>query len=135
MKITTVQFEAGTDYMISKLYLDGVYYCYIIEDVLRKEKIKGKTAIPRGVYDIGITMSNRFKKYLPLLLNVPNYKGIRIHTGNTSDNTEGCLIPGLRLGQLNGKRAVLDSKKAFEYLFFSISNALDRGEDVTIELK
>jgi hypothetical protein len=134
MKITTVQFETGSDYMISKLFVDGIYECFIMEDPLRDVKIHGITAIPRDTYEIIVTMSNRFKVMLPLLLNVSNYKGVRIHKLNVATETEGCLGPGLRLGQLNGKRAVLDSKTAFDRLFLKINKALARGEKVTIEL-
>lgn len=135
MKITTEQFELGKDYMISKCYVDGVYQCYIMEDDLDDIKEYGKTAIPRDTYDVIITMSNRFKKPLPLLLKVPNYEGVRIHSGNTALNTEGCLLPGLNLGYLGGVRAVTDSRTAFLMLFKKIETALNKGEKVTIELK
>lgn len=136
MKITTEILDKGPDYTISKLFIDGVYCCYIIEDVLRDgPKVFGRTAIPRGVYNVVVTMSNRFKRLLPLLENVPGYAGVRIHPGNTSSDTEGCLLPGLRIGMLEGKRAVLDSKPAFSLLFSSIQRALKEGEKVTIELK
>lgn len=135
MKITTEKFELGNTYMISKLYVNGVYQCYIMEDDLDEVKEHGKTAIPRGVYDVIITMSNRFKKPLPLLLKVPNYEGVRIHPGNTELNTEGCLLPGLHLGYLGGLRAVTNSREAFEMLFKKIETALNKGEKVTIELK
>jgi hypothetical protein len=78
------------------LYVDGIKECYICEDMVRPkgEKIYGQTAIPEGRYEIKITMSNRFKRELPLLLNVPNFEGIRIHSGNHEGHTEGCLLPG-----------------------------------------
>lgn len=135
MKIKTVQFEKGIDYMISRVYVDGVYECYFMEDPLRDVKIHGITAIPRGTYEIVVTMSDRFKKMLPLLLNVSNYRGVRIHKLNVATETEGCLGPGKRLGSLDGKRAVLDSKNAFDALFLKINNALEKGEKVFIELK
>jgi len=135
MKITTKVFESGADYTISRLFINDLYYCYIMEDKIREEKIKGITAIPRGTYDVIITMSNRFKRMLPLLLNVPNYEGVRIHTGNVSTDTEGCLLPGLSLGTVNGKRAVTNSRQAFEMIYKKIETALNKGEKVTIELK
>lgn len=136
MKITTEVYKTGKDYTISKLYVDGVYQCYIMEDVIRKgPKVFGETAIPRGIYNIVVTMSERFKKLLPLLQNVLNFSGVRIHPGNTSLNTEGCLLPGTDIGELGGKVAVLDSKPAFSALYGKIKAALDRGEKVTIELK
>ena len=68
-------------------------------------KIAGKTAIPAGTYLVKKTMSPRFKKVLPEILNVPNYTGVRIHAGNTAADTEGCLL----LGFNHAKGAVLDS--------------------------
>lgn len=136
MKITTQIFETGADYTISRLYVDGVYCCYIMEDVIREgDKLYGKTAIPRGVYNFVVTMSNRFKRLLPLIEGVEGFSGVRIHPGNTSQDTEGCLLPGLRLGSVDGKRAVLDSRQAFSLLFSSIQRAIKENEKITIELK
>lgn len=79
---------------IGELSINGKFECYTLEDVERVEKVKGKTAIPKGRYQVIITMSNRFKVELPLLLNVPNFEGIRIHAGNKATDTEGCLLLG-----------------------------------------
>lgn len=79
---------------IGNLYVDGAWFCYVLEDVVRSTKIAGRTAIPAGRYRVVLTMSPRFGKLMPLLLDVPNYSGVRIHPGNTADDTEGCLLPG-----------------------------------------
>lgn len=93
-------------YTISPLSIDGNRICEVLEDedrglkqtdsldVILSKKIKGKTAIPVGTYEIKITYSPRFKKYLPLLIAVPGFDGVRIHSGNTAEDTEGCILCG-----------------------------------------
>lgn len=72
--------------------------CWTLEDVVRPNNIKidGRTAIPEGKYRVIVSMSNRFKRLMIELLNVPNFKGIRCHSGNTSKDTEGCIIVAKR---------------------------------------
>jgi hypothetical protein len=82
------------DSTIGELSIDGVFVCYTLEDKMRDKKIQNVTAIPYGRYEIIINYSNRFKQYMPLLLNVPNYEGVRIHSGNKSTHTEGCILVG-----------------------------------------
>ena len=86
----------GAEYTIGKLYIDGAYFCDTLEDTVRTgEKIAGKTAIPAGTYKVKMTWSPRFKRYLPEILNVPNFSGVRIHAGNSALDTEGCVLLGL----------------------------------------
>ena len=77
-----------------EMYLNGEFFCYTLEDVVRPRgiKIKGHTAIQAGTYEVVVTMSNRFKRMMPLIKEVPMFKGIRIHGGNTHKNTEGCIL-------------------------------------------
>ena len=77
---------------IGRLYIDDVFFCFTLEDVERDVKIYGKTAIPKGLYKVILTRSERFKRVLPLLLEVPGFEGIRIHNGNTAEDTEGCIL-------------------------------------------
>ena len=79
---------------ISDVYIDNKWFGYVLEDKVREVKIKGQTAIPYGTYEVIINMSNRFKVLMPLLLNVPNFTGVRIHWGNRSIDSEGCLLLG-----------------------------------------
>lgn len=82
---------------VGELYLGEEFLCYCLEDTVRKGMVKvyGKTAIPSGKYEIVINFSDRFKKMMPLLLDVPGFTGIRIHSGNIAADTDGCLLTGL----------------------------------------
>ena len=80
---------------IGTLFVDGEQLCYTLEDVVREQKVYAQTAIPAGRYRVQVTMSPRFKRMLPLLHDVPNYSGVRIHPGNTAEDTEGCILPGM----------------------------------------
>ena len=74
---------------VGTLAIDGTFECYTLEDKVREKKIKGITAIPAGRYKVIITESPRFKRPLPLQLNVPGFEGVRIHPGNDAGDTEG----------------------------------------------
>ena len=115
---------------IGELYHDDEFLCFILEDVVREEKIKNETAIPYGKYEVVVTYSPRFRRNLPLLLDVPNYSGVRIHPGNKASQTEGCLLPGTR----KGTDFVFESKKAFDSLYKKIVDAKKAGEIVTITI-
>jgi hypothetical protein len=64
------------------------------EEEIKELKVYGETAIPSGIYPITLTYSPKYKKNMPLINNVKGYSGIRIHSGNTHKDTEGCLLVG-----------------------------------------
>ena len=110
MRLVLKRIAFRKTYTIGKLYVDGVYFCDTLEDPVREgEKIYGRTAIPAGKYDVLITMSPRFRKMLPLLLNVPGFEGVRIHSGNNADDTEGCILVGVndKPGWISQSRATM----------------------------
>lgn len=115
MKLELKRTDKQKDCTIGELYVDGKFECYTLEDVVRDngQKVNGATAIPPGKYDLVINFSNRFQKLLPLLLNVPNFEGVRIHTGNTSQDTEGCVL----VGRVKSGNTISESKLAFAHLF------------------
>lgn len=143
MKLLLKRNEFFDDTTRGELFVDGKFFCFVCEDRDRgltnemtleeidDKKIYGKTCIPYGMYQVDITASTRFKRLLPILLNVKGYSGIRIHAGNTSAQTEGCLLPG-RQKDPRG-RGVLQSKLALDELFPLIKTAVEH-EGCTIEI-
>ena len=116
---------------IGDITFDGEWICYSLEDTVRKEgeKVYGKTAIPMGKYELAISFSNKFKKELPLLLSVPNFDGVRIHSGNTADDSLGCIL----VGKSKGKDYVGDSRTAFNELYPKIEHAM-KNRKVIMEI-
>jgi len=120
---------------ISNVTVNGDFLCFILEDKDRKleeggTKVYGKTAIPRGFYEIVMDYSPKYKKNMPHILDVPQFEGIRIHPGNKEDDTEGCLIPGMDYKT----DLVSESKVAYEKLLSLMLSAWTAGEKVTIEI-
>jgi hypothetical protein len=125
MELTLQRNDHSAISTIGDLFLDGKFECHILEDVDRglhqdmlldeiiHKKIPKRTAIPSGRYEIKLTWSKRFQKVLPQIMNVPGYDGVRIHSGNTAVDTEGCLMPGTT----KGVDAVYNSKVAFNSLY------------------
>jgi hypothetical protein len=94
MELKVIRETFTEDSTIGKMYINDVYHCYTLEDKVREVKVQNVTAIPKGRYEVIINFSNRFKQQMPLLLNVPNFEGVRIHFGNYSKDTEGCILVG-----------------------------------------
>ena len=127
MKITIKRLHKTNTSTIGELLIDGIFECYTLEDVEREVKVKSETAIPKGTYKVIINQSNRFKRLLPLLLDVPNFEGVRIHSGNSNHDTEGCIL----VGQTRGKDYIGKSRKAFDKLF----KKMQAAKDITITIQ
>ena len=141
MKLTLKRIALRSTYTIGRLYVDSNYFCDTLEDTVRdlnkdgkfdngEKKVYAKTAIPYGTYEIKWTYSPRFKKYTPQLMNVPSFEGIRIHAGNTSADTEGCIL----LGENKQVGKVLNSRATINKFYPLIKKACSNGK-VTIEIK
>lgn len=132
MKLRLVRTELTPDYTTGALYVDGAFECYTLEDTVREPgvKVHGQTAIPAGTYKVIINMSARFKRLLPLLLNVPGFEGVRIHPGNSAANTEGCVL----VGRKKSPGWLGESVLAFEPLFARLQAAARKGEDIELEI-
>lgn len=114
---------------MGEMYINGALQCYTLEDVVRSYKIPGQTAIPAGRYKVVVTYSPAFDAYLPLLLNVPNFEGVRIHTGNTADHTRGCIL----VGGTQGNNFVGLSRDAFKSLFKRLDQVAS-SEEIAITI-
>ena len=140
MKIDLHRKYKKDGYTIGKLSINGKSICDTLEDTdreltsdmseeeIKKRKVFGKTAIPVGEYKVVMTYSNRFKKQMPLLLDVKGFNGIRIHSGNTAEDTEGCIL----CGKNSEKGKVLNSKVFTELVYQHIRYGINEG--VTIKI-
>mgnify|MGYP003433372607 FL=1 len=121
MILTLVRKEVVGRATIGDLSVNGRFECFTLEDLERHNKIPGETAIPKGTYQILLTHSPRFKRTLPLLVNVPGFDGIRIHPGNTDKDTEGCILVGVFV--VNGR--LTNSQAAFDRMYLKLAQARD----------
>jgi hypothetical protein len=112
MELKVIRKEFTDSSTIGEMWIDNTFFCYTLEDVKREVKIYGETCIPYGRYKVIVNMSNRFKVMMPLLLDVPQFEGIRIHKGNKAIDTHGCILVGLD----KTKDAISLSKIAYEKL-------------------
>lgn len=115
---------------IGDLFLNGKWWCFTLEDMVRPPgvKIKGETAIPVGTYKIRLDFSSRWKRDMPHILNVPMFTNIRIHGGNTNKATEGCIL----VGKERGQSSIWNCKPALEGIITALSRASD--EENVIEI-
>ncbi len=124
----------GSSATIGELLVNDKHLCDTLEDRVRPEgeKVYGKTAIPEGAYEMVLSYSPRFKKILPEILNVPNFTGIRIHSLNKAEESEGCI----GVGEWNGKDTnwISNSRIAFNELMSLLQKAANNKEKITITI-
>ena len=116
MKLILTRIARKAEYTIGRLEDEnGKRICDTLEPTWRdykggELKITKKSAIPEGSYRVVVTKSQRFGIYLPLLVGVPGFEGVRIHAGNTSRDTEGCILVGhnLQVGKVLWSRITLE---------------------------
>lgn len=135
MHLKVVREYFGPNKTLGTLYIDGEKFGYTCEDTDRKleeagasAKIAKMTAIPRGSYRVIIDMSERFKKLMPHILAVPFFSGIRIHSGNTEKDTEGCLLVGFT----RSIESIGDSRRAMGELIRVLQ---ETKEEITITIE
>lgn len=138
MELILTRVCKNKDYTEGRIEIDGTPFCDTLEPTWRDvgwghlgRKVEGRTAIPEGRYPVVITRSPRFGEWLPLLLHVPLFEGIRIHAGNSVHDTAGCILVGCR----RKPGLLLDSRLWVYRLKRKIVEAKARGEGVWIVVK
>jgi len=138
MKIVLKRKIGNAKFTEGRMYIGDKFECFTVEDADRKleaggTKVQNQTAIPRGTYKVVMSYSQRFKKVLPEVLNVPGFTGVRMHAGNSSADTEGCIIVGA-LNDSMDDDFVGSSKVAMSRLAPKIVDALANKQTVTLEV-
>lgn len=139
IRLTVERTDKGSTYTTGRLYINREYFCDTLEDTDRglnfhmsepeisRIKVYGKTAIPYGIYKVRLSYSPKFKRILPELLNVPGYKGIRIHRGNSDEDTLGCLLVGKLIRQGYITKSTITEE--------ALIKALQSDTEIEIEIK
>lgn len=121
-------------YTVGKLFVNNEYFCDTLEDKYRDldkdTKVYGETAIPCGTYGVILSISKRFKRVLPEILDVPGFTGIRIHSGNTAKNTEGCIL----VGKNKIKGGVIDSRITLDSLMDKLADTKKISIQIFIDM-
>lgn len=147
MKLDVVRTQFGKDATNGMLFVDGVFECFTLEDEVRDIKVMSETAIPLGEYEIKFRniggfdtkykarYGSTFHKGMLELQDVPNFKYILIHTGNTDQHTAGCLLIGETQQDLDkGKDGFVGgSGDAYKKFYPKVRDALIAKEKVTIK--
>lgn len=143
MEIKLIRKYYKAQYTLGHLYVNNRFFSDTLEPpskhltercstaTIQKAKNEGFRAIPTGRYRILITRSRRFGRWLPLLLNVKGFEGIRIHAGNKPEDTRGCIL----LGFNRRKGYVLDSTRCMLTLVKMMTEAIAKGEKVFVEVR
>lgn len=139
MKLQVKRFWPNDQCVQGVLYVNGAAECYTLEDPVREVegqpvtewKVVNQTAIPLGSYEVVIDYSERFKRPMPHLLNVPGFEGIRIHSGNTANDVSGCILVGVK--RVNDY-VLAEAHIAFDALMLKLNQAVIDADKIEIEV-
>ena len=128
--------------VLGSLFINGKFQCNTLEDFdrglkstmsesqIKGIKIQNQTAIPLGTYKVILSYSPRFNRVLPLILNVKGFKGVRIHSGNNEEHTEGCIL----VGQSIEKNYLVKSRLAYLKLHSKLVKA-SKSQEIFIIIR
>lgn len=140
MNIVLPRFYFGNTRTIGRIFIDGEFFCYSLEDKVReipyleveKWKVPKETAIPFGLYTVILDYSTRFKTLMPHILGVDGFTGIRIHGGNTEADIEGCIAVGMNFNRVEYK--ISNCAPALDGIIRKLTTAAHDGEKTTIKI-
>ena len=140
MKLSLLRKPSFAGATIGTLYIDGVFACHSLEDEIREVagqdvihwKVRGKTAIPSGSYRVTLDYSPRFGTDTPTINSVPGFTSIRMHAGNYSEDTEGCILLGMQATDVSLIGGT--SRPAVNLVKQELLQALERGQGITIDI-
>jgi hypothetical protein len=131
MNIQVNRIFKGDTYTIGHLFVNDKYVCDTLEDEVRPgKKVFAETAIPAGTYTVTWSFSPHFCRNMPEVLNVPGFRNIRIHAGNDSSDTEGCIL----LGQNKVKGRIINSRECCVTVYDLIFKAFKNKEKIILQI-
>jgi hypothetical protein len=147
MKLNLVRTQFGADATNGILFINGVFECFTLEDEVRDVKVYGETAIPKGTYNIEFRKEGGFhNRYSARYKNahygmleikdIPNFKWVLFHSGNTDENSAGCVLVGDTQQDLDVSKDgfIGSSRNAYKKMYEKIALPMVNGEKVTLEI-
>jgi len=146
MKILVRRFLSNKNETLGVMLIDGLPVAWTCEDEHREKKVMEETRIPAGTYKIRLRKEGghhvKYSKLFPglhkgmlELQDVPNFKFILIHIGNTDDDSAGCILVGMQPSPLGNQLSVSNSTLAYKNIYSIIIKAINEGEDVEITIE
>lgn len=134
MHLTIVRFKSNTIATIGKLFIDGKFECYTLEDEYRAVKVHGETRIPAGTYRVDLRISPKFTPVyghkMLWIKDVPGFEYVLFHKGNTDKDTMGCVL----VGKTFEKDTITQSKLAYDVFYKKVSDEVNSGRPVNVTL-
>ena len=149
MKLEVLRFSSQNNSTLGMLFdvtKGRKFLCFTLEDEARDTKVKSETRIPEGIYELKLRTEggfhgryikkygNKFHKGMIHVQDVPNFRYILWHTGNTDKHTAGCLLLGDTSQQNITKEGFIGgSTTAYKRVYPTIAKSLTKGEQVRVK--
>lgn len=143
--ITVLRYLDDKQSTLGLLFFNNKFFTYTLEDTYREVKKMGETRIPAGTYAIDYNpvltpLTKTYRKsrdwftYHLEIKDIPNYKNVYIHVGNTHHDTAGCLLVADGVNAASKQKMITSSRKAFERFYKKVVARLASGKPVTIRI-